>query len=245
MQKHMRKSLWGPWLKSALGVGEKQLARLLAEIGDPYWNNADDRSRTVSALWAYCGMHVVPHEAGGADVVAPARRRGAQHNWSEQARKRIYLIAESCLKQLKKSCVANKDLGYAVHVDNCECSKYRRIYDATRQRYASAVHQVECKRCGPSGKPAEPGSSLSDGHKHGRAIRAMGKAVLVDLWLEARQQHWRIQGYDLDAASHDAALNLSANVAFHEDDLVLLDQIRAEQKAFREECHRTGRRLPV
>lgn len=47
-----------PWQQSRRGIGMKQFARLLAAIGDPYWNELYDRPRMVSELWAYCGMHV-------------------------------------------------------------------------------------------------------------------------------------------------------------------------------------------
>jgi hypothetical protein len=76
---------------------------------------------------------------------------------------------------------------------------YREIYDGGRTKYADAVHQVECKRCGPAGLPAQPGSALSDGHKHARALRLVSKTILRDLWREAKRLH------DLPpAASHRA-----------------------------------------
>jgi hypothetical protein len=60
----------GAWIKKTKGIGEKQGARLLAAIGDPYIRpellNEDgtvrspEGPRTVSALWAYCGLHVLP-----------------------------------------------------------------------------------------------------------------------------------------------------------------------------------------
>ena len=79
---------------------------------------------------------------------------------------RAYLAAESCMKQRE--------------------SPYRAVYDATRVKYADAVHSAECARCGPSGHPAMPGSALSDGHKHARGLRAVAKEILRDLWREAR-----------------------------------------------------------
>jgi len=60
LQRKLRKHPLGAWVKTTKGVGEKQGARLLAAIGDPYWNSAKDAPRTVSALWAYCGLHVLP-----------------------------------------------------------------------------------------------------------------------------------------------------------------------------------------
>jgi hypothetical protein len=60
LQKALRKHPLGPWIKVQKGVGDKQGARLLAAIGDPYWNDLHGRPRTVSELWAYCGLHVLP-----------------------------------------------------------------------------------------------------------------------------------------------------------------------------------------
>lgn len=61
---NLKRSLRGcaiyPWIKAQRGLGDKQVARLLGAIGDPYWHLAEDRPRTVSELWAYCGLHVLP-----------------------------------------------------------------------------------------------------------------------------------------------------------------------------------------
>jgi hypothetical protein len=194
----MKNSEWWPWLQRATGVGAKQLARLLAAIGDPYWHAVHERPRKVGELWAYCGYHAVPvgedgkvlprdqtsgdghihSETPGRIAVpgsdfyqaAPRRQRGIQANWSEDARKRAWLIAMSCVKQKAGT-------------------RYRDVYDDTRAKYEEAVHRVPCVRCGPSGKPAEVGSELSPGHQHGRAVRAVAKKVLQDLWVEARRLH--------------------------------------------------------
>lgn len=163
VQRYIKGSTWQAWLDNprTKGVGAKQLARLLGAIGDPYWHTAEDRPRLVSELWSYCGMAV-------RDGVAPRRKRGEKSNWSEDARKRAWLIASSCVKS---------------------GGHYRDIYDAAKLRYANAVHDHECIRCGPSGKPAQIGTPISDGHRHARGLRAVMKAVLRDLWLESRRQH--------------------------------------------------------
>jgi len=199
VQRHMRHSVWGPWLKGATGVGEKQLARLLGAIGDPYWHTRDQRPRIVSELWAYCGLHTIsvtsdhsqrdaqrssvagdgPTSPGhgsndtqrstaGGPHVAPRRQRGQRSNWSEDARKRAWLIATSCVKTPAGS-------------------TYRAVYDATREKYADAVHEVPCVRCGPQGHPAPAGSPLPPAHQHARALRAIAKTVLRDLWREAHR----------------------------------------------------------
>lgn len=178
LNRMMRAHPLGPWVKATRGVGEKQGARLLAAIGDPYWNGLHDRPRTVSELWAYCGYH--PVIAGGnpdqssldaqkaAVRVAAKRARGQKANWSADAKMRAHLIAESIMKA---------------------GGPYREIYDATRVKYADALHEVECKQCGPKGNPALVGSPLSDGHKHARALRAVAKEVLKGLWREAKRLH--------------------------------------------------------
>lgn len=194
----MRRHPLGPWVGAQKGIGDKQAARLLAAISDPYFNDLHDRPRTVSELWAFCGFHVIrtsasgqsisgthqPAAAGGIDGhpgqskhenqrgpagVAPRRQRGQRSNWSETARKRAWLVAVSCMKS--------------------PGGHYRAVYDATRAKYAEAVHAVPCIRCGPAGKPAPEGSALSDGHKHARALRAVAKEVLRDLWRESRRLH--------------------------------------------------------
>jgi hypothetical protein len=195
LKRQLRKHPLGPWVKQARGVGEKQAARLLAAIGDPYWNDLHDRPRTVSELWAYCGYHVLPAghrwrdaqggSASGAQAggnpdrstpdahaarvgVAAARARGQKANWSADAKMRAYLVAVSIVKA---------------------GGPYREVYDQARAKYDGAVHQVECKRCGPAGKPAQPGSAISAGHQHARAIRIVAKEVLKDLWREAKRLH--------------------------------------------------------
>lgn len=206
LQRLLRKHPLAPWLKAQKGIGEKQAARLLAVIGDPYirpeLTRADgtvepSRPRTVSELWAYAGYHVMNfpadqslNDAQGRSVggdqtghpdqssadahtgnvgVAPKRQRGQRANWSTVAKTRTYLIAESCIKNRQ--------------------SPFRIVYDDTRAKYADATHAAPCARCGPSGKPALAGSPLSDGHKHARAMRAVSKAVLKEIWREAKRLH--------------------------------------------------------
>jgi len=45
---------------------------------------------------------------------------------------------------------------------------------------------VPCVRCGPSGKPALPGSDWSAGHRHADALRVTAKEILKGLWLASR-----------------------------------------------------------
>lgn len=173
LQRAMRKHPLGPFVKRTVGLGEKQTARLIATLGDPYWNDLHNKPRTVSELWAYCGFHVLhpgvhssrethPVVAAG---VAPKRTRGQKSNWSEDARKRTWLIA-SAIPKFKDS-------------------PYEPVYRAARVKYADTVHPSECVRCGPKGKPAPAGSPLSLGHQNARAHRIVAKEILKDLWRES------------------------------------------------------------
>lgn len=174
----MRKHPLGPWVKAQRGIGEKQAARLLGIIGDPYINGATGQPRTVSQLWAYCGLHTLParhravdthaRNAGGEYNVAARRRKGERSNWSDDAKQRAWLIAVSCMKA---------------------GGPYREVYDTRKAATEGRLHAVECVRCGPSGKPAQPGTPWSDGHRHADALRITSKAILRDLWRESRRLH--------------------------------------------------------
>jgi hypothetical protein len=196
MERTMRAHPLYPWVKAQRGIGPKQMGRLLAVLGDPYIHYFKDGScspRTVSQLWAYCGYHVISHsspetqspnadDTGAAATwsppytqpiavgVAPSRRKHERANWNDAARMRAHLVAESCMKQPSGS-------------------RYRDVYEATRLKYADAIHGFPCVRCGPKGKPAPIGSPLRDGHKLGRALRAVAKEILRDLWIESRRLH--------------------------------------------------------
>ena len=196
LQRVMRRHPLGPWIKTKKGIGDKQAARLLAKIGDPYWNHADDKARTVSALWAYCGLHVLPasqelHDAhlstaGGSSLggdssrgapvilnqsagVAARRKKGVQSNWSQDAKMRAWLIIGSCMKQLDPYCKG--ETGIADHLSTCNCSEYRIKVD--KRRIHTAVTHPDWT----------PGHSLQDG------MRIASKELLKDLWIEARRLH--------------------------------------------------------
>ncbi|HEY6110033.1 MAG TPA: hypothetical protein VIV56_14135 [Gemmatimonadales bacterium] len=201
LQRKLRKHPLGPWVKATKGIGEKQAARLIAAIGDPYINSAKGQPRTVSALWAYCGYHVLsggqrkleaqPPSAAGEQFrdtdrseqdthghlvsVAAKRRKGERANWSTKAKMRAFLVAESCMKTGR--CPQCRDGQYASDdpcgpaVPACACSPYRVTYD--RRRAHTAVTHPE----------------WTDGHSHNDALRITAKAVLRDLWRTARDWH--------------------------------------------------------
>lgn len=174
-----------PWIQKQKGIGEKQAARLLAAIDDPYINNATEKPRGLYSLWAYCGFHVLPAGQDTSDSpegsvpagssfttdpkapgsgVAPRRRRGQRANWSATAKMRAYLIAESCIKVRRPECKEG-------HVDDCGCSAYRLMYE--RRRAHTAVTRPD----------------FTDGHSHNDALRVVAKEVLRGLWVAAHDWH--------------------------------------------------------
>ncbi len=165
LERAMRAHSLGPWVKRTVGVGEKQGARLLAAIGDP-------AARAMpSQLWQYCG-HGAPSKL----------HKGVKTFWNPTAKMRLHLVAESCMKH--------------------RTSPYRAVYDEAREAAKGNLHTAVCMNQIPpvAGKPngsngcgtrANPelgaiGSPWRDGHKHNHALRMVGKAILKDLWLEAR-----------------------------------------------------------
>lgn len=164
LQKAMKRHPLGDFVEDIPGVGFKQAARFLASIGDPCWNDAEGRMRRGPAeLWKYLGL-------------APGQRkkRGERAAWNHEGKMRSYLIAEQCVK--------------TVGDERRRRSPYRDVYEDARKHYENAVHQAPCVRCGPSGKPAEVGSPLNDGHKHARALRKVQKAFIKDLFNERKNQ---------------------------------------------------------
>ncbi len=163
LQKRMRVNPIWPYFKDVKGVGEKTLARLMACIGDPYLRPLDDGSytpRTVSQLWAYCGMHTMPNKDG--EIIAAKRMKGVQANWNTEAKTRLFLLSQGLLRQgIRKDKDGNQ---FAV-------TPYGQLYLDRRAR--TAVTHPEWN----------PGHGLND------ALRIMGKELLKQLWRAAREIH--------------------------------------------------------
>jgi hypothetical protein len=161
--------------EASKGVGEKGLGRLVKETGNPTWNYKHDRPRQLRELYAYCGLHVVAGEA-------PRLRKGQKPNWSTEARKRLYVIADSVVKAgVRKLEGVDDSEGYDLEHRE-PVSRLGGIYLDARRRYADSTHQVECIRCGPSGTPAQVGTPLNPGHQHARGLRIVMKTVLRDIF---------------------------------------------------------------
>lgn len=163
LQKRMRVNPIWPYFKDVKGVGEKTLARLMACIGDPYLRPLDDGSyepRTVSQLWAYCGMHTIANKDG--EIVAAKRMKGVQANWNTEAKTRLFLLSQNLLRQgIRKDKDGNQ---YAV-------TEYGQLY-LDRRAHTAVTHPEW-----------NPGHGLND------ALRIMGKELLKQLWRAAREIH--------------------------------------------------------
>lgn len=178
------------WQKAERGVGEKLTARLLGHLGDPCiatphrWEGTGSKrklmvgepyQRTISQLWQYCG------------VGDPARKKHKGMTAEE-----AFALGNPTIKMLLH-----------LHAEACVkagSGRYREVYEKARASYdptrlqepddthAAAevgwvkTHATECVRCGPSGKPAQPGSPWSKGHQHAAALRKVAKEILRDLW---------------------------------------------------------------
>lgn len=164
LNRAMRKHPLGPWCKSQKGIGHGTLpARLLAMIGDPYVNMQTGEVRTVSQLWSYCGHGDASRKKRKGMTQADLFALG-----NPDAKMVVHLIAEGVMKAR---------------------GQYRDVYDKRKANTEGREHAAECVRCGPSGKPAQPGSPWSDAHRHADALRITGKEILRGLWREAKRLH--------------------------------------------------------
>lgn len=156
------------------GIGEDSFARILGHLGDPYiatphwWEGTgtnrrlmvgDPHVRTISQLWSYCGH--------GDPTRKPTKGMTAEEAFamgSPTLKMLVHLQAEWCMKRPAGN-------------------KFRDVYEAERAKAESKVHSTPCKRCGPSGKPAEEGTPWSKAHQHAHALRVVGKEILRGMWL--------------------------------------------------------------
>jgi hypothetical protein len=203
------------WQQTQHGIGEHTLGLLLGVIGDPYvahpyhWVGkgkgkrvqvADESFiRKVSQLWAYCGHGDPARKPRKGVSVEEAAALG-----SPKAKKLVYLMAANCVKAGVRYYCADAEMFKPKGKEDADkvicglcgeqkddhlrksLSDYGQLYLDSRHHYEDRVHQVACVRCGPSGKPALAGSPLSKGHQHAAALRKVGKEILRDLWIAAR-----------------------------------------------------------
>ena len=188
LQKAMKSNPLYGWTKAQKGVGDKQIARLIALIGDPYWREVDlineydapvtmrdgtvveaggvrypAGPRTLRQLWAFAGLHT--DENGD----AVRRKKGVQANWNNSIKTRAWLVIDSCMKQISAECKTETGIGQ--HKDGCKCSPYRVIVD--KRRLHTAITHPEWT----------PGHSLKD------AQRIASRELLRHLYNESKRIH--------------------------------------------------------
>lgn len=155
--RQLRQHPLGPWVKRTVGIGEKQGARLIAAIGDPYWNTLEDRPRRGPAeLWAFCG-----YKPG------QKRQKGVRSNWNPEAKMRAHLCAEAAIKAgVRKTDGCDDTDGYDF-AHRHGVTPYGAAYLKARASWAD--------------------HDKTDGHKHNHALRCVAKRILRDLFLASRE----------------------------------------------------------
>lgn len=164
IQREVRKTPFAGWVKAQKGIGEKQAARMLAALGDPYLNESTGQPRTVSQLWAYSGYGRIDN-----GVTRRAAKGMSQEDLfklgNRDVKMRLYLIANSCVKALG--------------------GEYRELYEDEKIIQLDKVHNAPCPQC----HSKEAGTPLKPGHQHARALRKISKTILKDLYVIAEAHH--------------------------------------------------------
>lgn len=186
-----------PWAETVPGVGEKLIARLIAEIGDPLvrvlgawegeggerrWVETGRERRTLEQLRAYCG-HGDPRRRRAAGMTQEEAFKGG----NPAAKMRLFLIAESGTKFRCAACVregkAREGTEWIAPPADCSCAAEDRVlrvaYDRARARYATRVHGEDAPR------GLKPGDPWRSAHQHQAALRYAGKTFLRLLYRAA------------------------------------------------------------
>lgn len=197
VQRAMRAHPLGPWVKRSKGVGEKQAARLLASIGNPYWNSLHQRPRRGPAeLWAYCGYHVISPD--GHRRPDPLTMPAVRGSLLPASQKRSDSRSRSAGGQSSATPTDQADYGTHEKLVGGVAPKRRKgqraNWNAAARTRAYLVAESCMKtRTGTYRHVYDDGramyTALPDGHAHARALRLVAKAVLRDIYLEARDWH--------------------------------------------------------
>ena len=162
LERAMRDHPLGPWIKAQNGLGLKTTARLLSAIGDPYANELHNWPRTVSELWAYCGLAV--------QRPCPETDQGPGEQLERhRAKMRVWNMVQLIIKNRNSP------------TDTCT-TRPRPLW-----RDRSTTNGMAGKMF--KSQPIVVGQLLSAGRIHNRAQRRVAKAILKDLWVEAKRIH--------------------------------------------------------
>ena len=94
-------AVYNQWLLQVKGIGPSLAGGLVAYLGNC------ERFRSVSALWAYAGLHCV--DDGNGKFVAAKRTKGQESNWNQKLKSHCWLLASQLLKN---KCPTYADLYY-------------------------------------------------------------------------------------------------------------------------------------
>lgn len=155
------------WLKTIKGIGPLHSAKLIAYIDM-------DKTPTVSALWAYCGL-----------TPDSKKTKGKKANWNQQLKMYCFQISESFIKSkssYKKIYDKEKERQLMLMKDN------HAICDTQKCCVSSSNNNLG-ENQEDNLKPllfCSPPKSLM--HCHMRAMRKMIKEFLKDYWIECNNQ---------------------------------------------------------
>lgn len=225
LQKAMRRHPLGAWGKLQRGVGEKQLARLLSAIGDPYVHDRDGRHRSVSELWAYSGYHVIFSTGQAGDDAPEDRADGeqvpgdldAQETHTETVSGELVGLAARRRRGQRANWSPGAKMRAYLIAESClkqidaDCKEFGHEFEETPDGGPEAdgthvaVPPVQVCKCSPyrvkydlrkeHTRVTRP--DWTDGHRHNDALRIAAKEILKHLWVAARDWHVN-NGFDPD-----------------------------------------------
>lgn len=194
--------IYEKWLKNQKGCGVTLSGVLVSEIDIT-------RCDTVSALWAYSGLHI-DLESGN----AMRRKKGVKANWNSFLKAKVVKVLGDCLIKANSPWRSFYD-SYKLRKQNqlvpvCMCCKGEGKAYEEEDEAAEAIEgeakpkkKAKCKNCNGTGGPAPWGKS--DAHRHAASIRYMVKAFLQELW-----KNWRtLEGLPVGESYAEAALGRS------------------------------------
>lgn len=155
--------IYDTWLQHVEGLGPVLSAGLITRIGNVH------RFESVSAIWAYAGMHVV-------DGKAPRRRKGHKANWDGELRE---LVAFKIPAQFVKR---THTFGRKLY------DHYVAFYEQTHDAKCPTWSHPEAKVNKMGTKATLNGKGCSRrGHIYKMTTRKVGKRFLACLWAAWRK----------------------------------------------------------
>jgi len=231
LERKLRKHPLGPWVKTQKGMGDKQVARLLAAIGDPYVNGQKQAPRTVSALWAYCGYHTLP-STGQDSMDTPERDAVAGEQLPEGQRTADAHgthplgnnapgshVAARRRKGVRANWSSNAKMRAFLIAESCTKQIGKECKEIRIDNEEDARAHVEDCNCSPyrvaydkrREHTAKTNPDWPKGHSHNDGLRIAAKVILKELWRAARA--WHLEQDPALKAEYERQLAASAEAA--------------------------------